>query len=187
MGVAVDLQERAATKRVVVTVERSCPYPPRILEHSVDEVQGIELCGRYYFTGAVANEVEVLAKATRPRFSSEYKLRILREAEAFTATGAIGALLRREGLHSSYLTTCRAQQGRGELLDMTPRKRGPRVLAVFNDERFANLAPAEVYATLLDEERYICSIRTMYRILQAHGELKERRRQRRSGPTSTPT
>jgi putative transposase len=67
-----------------------------------------------------------------------------------------------------------------------PRRRVPRalppeerqqVLAILNDERFADLAPAEVYATLLDEGQYLCSIRTMYRILQAHGELKERRRQ----------
>ena len=43
---------------------------------------------------------------------------------------------------------------------------------------------AEVYATLLDEGTYLCSIRTMYRILAAHGEVKERRQQRRH-PTYT--
>ena len=52
-----------------------------------------------------------------------------------------------------------------------------RVLAILNDERFADLAPAEVYAALLDEGKYLCSMRTMYRILQEHGEVKERRRQ----------
>jgi len=52
-----------------------------------------------------------------------------------------------------------------------------QVLALLNDERFADLPPAEVYATLLDEGKYVCSIRTMYRILQEHGEVKERRRQ----------
>jgi transposase-like protein len=71
------------------------------------------------------NEVEVLAKATRRRFSAEYKLKILREAEACTEPGAIGALLRREGLYSSNLTTWRAQRERGELLGLTPKKRGP--------------------------------------------------------------
>ena len=71
------------------------------------------------------NEVEVLAKATRRRFSAEYKLRILREAEAYTEPGAIGALLRREGLYSSNLTTWRDQRERGELLGLTPKKRGP--------------------------------------------------------------
>jgi transposase-like protein len=71
------------------------------------------------------NEVEVLAKATRRRFTAEYKLKILREAEACTEAGAIGALLRREGLYSSNLTTWRDQRERGELLGLTPKKRGP--------------------------------------------------------------
>jgi transposase-like protein len=73
----------------------------------------------------MAKEVEVLAKATRRRFSAEYKLKILREAEACTQPGEIGALLRREGLYSSNLTTWRAQRERGELLGLTPKRRGP--------------------------------------------------------------
>jgi putative transposase len=52
-----------------------------------------------------------------------------------------------------------------------------QVLALLHEERFAELPPAEVYATLLDEGKYVCSIRTMYRILQEHDEVKERRRQ----------
>ena len=71
------------------------------------------------------NEVEVLAKASRRRFSAGYKLKILREAEACTEPGAIGALLRREGLYSSNLTTWREQRERGELAGLTPKKRGP--------------------------------------------------------------
>jgi transposase-like protein len=70
-------------------------------------------------------EVEVVAKASRRRFTAEYKLRILREAEACTAPGALGALLRREGLYSSNLTTWREQRERGELAGLTPKKRGP--------------------------------------------------------------
>ena len=70
-------------------------------------------------------EVEVLAKATRRRFTAEYKRQILREADACTEPGAIGALLRREGLYSSHLTTWRAQRERGELTGLTPKKRGP--------------------------------------------------------------
>jgi putative transposase len=54
-----------------------------------------------------------------------------------------------------------------------------QVLAVLNDERFADLPPAEVYATLLDEGKYVCSIRTMYRILHEYAEVRERRRQLR--------
>jgi len=75
--------------------------------------------------GTMANEVEVLAKATRRRFSAEYKLKILREADACTQPGEIGALLRREGLYSSNVTTWRAQRERGELLGLTPKRRGP--------------------------------------------------------------
>ena len=75
--------------------------------------------------GAFANEVEVLVKATRRRFSAAYKLKILREAEARTQPGELGALLRREGLYSSNLTTWRAQRQAGELGGLAPKKRGP--------------------------------------------------------------
>jgi len=54
-----------------------------------------------------------------------------------------------------------------------------RVLAVLHEERFADRAPTAVYATLLEEGAYLCSIRTMYRILKAAGEVRERRAQRR--------
>lgn len=53
------------------------------------------------------------------------------------------------------------------------------VLDVLNSERFADLAPAEVYATLMDEGFYLCSISTMYRILREHQEVRERRKQLR--------
>jgi putative transposase len=51
------------------------------------------------------------------------------------------------------------------------------VLDLLRQPRFADLAPAEIYATLLDEGVYHCSIRTMYRILNAHQEVRERRAQ----------
>ena len=51
------------------------------------------------------------------------------------------------------------------------------VLDRLRSNRFVDHAPAQVYATLLDEDTYLCSIRTMYRILEAHGEVKERRDQ----------
>ena len=70
-------------------------------------------------------KVEVVAKTSRRRFTAEYKRKILREADACTAPGAIGALLRREGLYSSNLTTWREQRERGELAGLTPKKRGP--------------------------------------------------------------
>jgi putative transposase len=60
-----------------------------------------------------------------------------------------------------------------------PPEERPQVLALLHDDRFADLPPAEVYATLLDEGKYVCSIRTMYRILHEHTEVRERRRQLR--------
>ena len=53
------------------------------------------------------------------------------------------------------------------------------VLAVLHEERFVDLAPAQVHAQLLDEERYLCSERTMYRILAENHEVRERRDQLR--------
>ena len=54
-----------------------------------------------------------------------------------------------------------------------------RVLSLLHEERFCDQAPAEVYATLLDEGRYLCSERTMYRILDENQEVRERRNQLR--------
>jgi len=51
------------------------------------------------------------------------------------------------------------------------------VLDVLHEDRFIDKAPQEVYAKLLDENKYICSIRTMYRVLEKEGEIKERRNQ----------
>jgi transposase-like protein len=69
-------------------------------------------------------ETEVVAKATRRRFTAAYKRNILRDADACRTPGAIGALLRKEGLYSSHLTTWRAARDRGELAGAT-KKRGP--------------------------------------------------------------
>ena len=60
------------------------------------------------------------------------------------------------------------------------------VLACLHEERFQNSAPAAVYATLLDEGRYHCSIRTMYRILESEGETRERRDQLVHPPYTKP-
>lgn len=51
-----------------------------------------------------------------------------------------------------------------------------RVLALLYSERFAEVAPAEVFATLLDEGEYVCSVSTMYRLLKKHQALRERGR-----------
>jgi len=71
------------------------------------------------------SEVEVTAKPTRRRYTAEYKLRILREADACTGDGEVGALLRREGLYSSNLTVWRKQRERREIEGLSQKKRGP--------------------------------------------------------------
>jgi putative transposase len=53
------------------------------------------------------------------------------------------------------------------------------VLEVLHSDRFVDCSPAQVWATLLDEGRYLCSQRTMYRVLDAQGEVRERRDQLR--------
>jgi transposase len=67
---------------------------------------------------------EVVPQAKRRRFSAKYKLRILEEADACRQPGEIGALLRREGLYSSYLTAWRRQRDQGQLDGLSPKKRG---------------------------------------------------------------
>jgi transposase-like protein len=67
---------------------------------------------------------EVLERPVRRRFSAEYKLQILRQADACTEPGQLGELLRREGLYSSHLRTWRAQRQQGALDALAPKKRG---------------------------------------------------------------
>ena len=67
---------------------------------------------------------EVPEKAVRRRFTGDYKLRILEEADRCTSPGAVGELLRREGLYSSHLTTWRRQRDEGALSALEPKKRG---------------------------------------------------------------
>jgi putative transposase len=79
-------------------------------------------------------------------------------------------------------------RGQGPATAPAPRPSPPRtlspeerqaVLATWHGDRFVDTAPVAVYATLLDEGRYHCSIRTLYRILDAQAEVKERRNQLR--------
>jgi putative transposase len=60
------------------------------------------------------------------------------------------------------------------------------VLACLHEERFQDCSPAQVYAALLDEGRFHCSIRTMYRLLETHGESRERRDQLTHPPYQKP-
>lgn len=66
------------------------------------------------------------AVVRRRRFTAEYKLRILREAEGCREPGEIGALLRREGIYSSHLALWRRQREEAAQTELDARKRGPR-------------------------------------------------------------
>lgn len=64
-------------------------------------------------------------------------------------------------------------------LALSPAER-QAVLDVLHEPRFVDSSPRQIWATLIDEDRrYLCSVRTMYRILEAEGELRERRNQLR--------
>jgi len=67
-----------------------------------------------------APDPEVAARRPRRRFTSQYKLEVLRKADACSQPGQLGALLRKEGLYSSHLVTWRKQRAAG----LTPKKRG---------------------------------------------------------------
>jgi transposase len=67
---------------------------------------------------------EVIPVAERRRFTAEYKLRILEEADQCTEPGEIGSLLRREGLYSSYLNRWRRAREQGLLQALSPKTRG---------------------------------------------------------------
>ena len=77
-------------------------------------------------TSAAAPDPAVTARHARRRFTTHYRLEILRKADACTRPGQLGALLRKEGLYSSLLVTWRRQREEG----LTPKKRGRKVKAV---------------------------------------------------------
>jgi len=96
-------------------------------------------------------DVEVSAKARRRQFTAKYKFEILQRVDACAEPGAIGALLRSEGLYSSHITTWRQARERGELVGLAPRKRGrkpvpPNPLAKKNAELERQLARATARA-----------------------------------------
>ena len=88
----------------------------------------------------MAAETEVVSKAARRRFTAPEKLRVLREADRCTKPGELSALLRREGLYSSHLSTWRVARRNGELAGLTPRPRGPQAKPVDpRDKKIAEL------------------------------------------------
>jgi len=88
---------------------------------------------------------ELIERPRRRRFTADYKLRILSEAESCTGPGAIGALLRREGLYSSHLSAWRRQRDHGAL-EALGRARGrpkPNPLVIENARLSRRLERAE--------------------------------------------
>ena len=79
-----------------------------------------------YGEAPIIPETEVSQKATRRRFTAEYKRRILKQADALREQNQVGALLRREGLYYSNLATWRRQAEKGTLDALSPKKRGQK-------------------------------------------------------------
>jgi transposase-like protein len=102
------------------------------LERGVGERKEIDLAQD---VAVVAPDPELVERARRRRFTAEYKLRILCEADACGKPGEIGALLRREGLYSSLLTEWRRQRERGSLAALERPRGRPK-----SDPREAQIA-----------------------------------------------
>ncbi len=107
---------------------------------------------------------EVTTKAKRRRFTAAYKAWVLTEADKCREQpGQVGALLRREGLYSSHLTTWRRQREAGQLAGLKPQKRG----------RKANKEAAEISRLRRDNERLERQLEQAELIIEAQKKLSE--------------
>ena len=105
-------------------------------------------------------------KPVRRRFTAEYKLRILREADRSTESGQLGAMLRREGLYSSHLTAWRKQRNEGTFAGLDPKRRGrktsPDAPLVAENERLQR-----------DNQRLTARLRQAETIIEVQKKLSE--------------
>jgi transposase len=139
-------------------------------EHHVSAIEGASPGARRASGEApsiVPPDSEVAASAQRRQFSSAHKQRVLAAADACTEPGQIGALLRREGIYSSLLSTWRAQRKRGELGALEPKQRGPKAdpnraeakrvaeLERENERLRRTLAQAH---TIIDVQKKLCTL-----------------------------
>ena len=117
----------------------------------------------------------------------------MRAIEAVTTPGETAALCHSVGVSRAALYRRRRPAPRAT--PPRPRAPSPRalgaterqaVLNVLHSERFIDQSPAEVHATLLEEQRYLCAPRTMYRVLAAATEVRERRAQARHPAYTAP-
>jgi transposase-like protein len=108
----------------------------------------------------------VAEKPVRRRFTAEYKLRILGEADRCVESGQLGALLRREGLYSSHLSTWRQHRDEGTLAGLTPKRRGRKA----NPE-----APliAENLRLMRETQRLAVKLRQAETIIEIQKKLSE--------------
>jgi transposase len=117
-------------------------------------------------------------KPERRRFTAEYKLRILREADRSTEPGHLGALLRREGLYSSHLTTWRQQRQEGTLAGLAPKRRGrkanPDAALIAENERLKR-----------ETQRLAVKLRQAETIIEVQKKLSEILAIPRPSPEST--
>ena len=110
---------------------------------------------------------EVAATARRRQFSAAERARILNAADACRQPGDVGALMRREGIYSSLLSTWRAQRAAAQRLALEPQKRGPKVKPMLaqaqgmakltreNDRLRRQLAQAH---TIIDVQKKVSSL-----------------------------
>ena len=107
------------------TVQSTAVGAAHALTEGARRATGVSACAAGATAGASAStpDPEVREKSAYRRLTAEYKLRILREADA-CKPGNLGALLRREGLYSSHLIRWRKQRDRGALDALVSRKRG---------------------------------------------------------------
>src|SRR5215510_5911418 len=119
---------------------------------------------------AAAEDVQVAAKPKRRTYTAEYKRRILKAADACATPGAVGALLRREGLYSSHLVMWRRARSHGELAALAPKRRGRKPTPVdARDRRIVELerqlaemtGRAERAEALVDAQKNMSQARRM--------------------------
>ena len=104
---------------------------------------------------------EVVPRAKRRIYTASYKLSILQEADRCNQSGQIGALLRREGLYSSHLSTWRRQRVAGQLEALSSKKRGPKA------------EDAEVVALRRENERLRAQLEQAELIIAAQKKLAQ--------------
>jgi transposase len=106
---------------------------------------------------ALVPDPELVERAKRRRFTAEYKLRVLREADACSRPGEVGALLRREGLYSSILSEWRKQREAGSL-EALARPRGRKAAHPLEAENAMLLRRAERAEAELEKARKVIEV-----------------------------